>query len=90
MTLLNHITDHTPASAGIRKTIGNFLARAGRLVNYMIAALIAQRARQAHLVLLRTLNHRELRDMGIYRCQVEANLAEAAEARSRKQENSRR
>ena len=90
MTLLNHTTGHTPASATIRATFGYFISRAGELINRAVAALIAQRERQANLVLLRTLNDRELRDIGLARGEIEAGIAEAAAARSRMQQAARR
>jgi len=90
MTLLNHTSGYTPASAWIRRTIGYFLARAGRLINRFVAALIEQRARQANLVLLRSLDDRQLRDIGLNRCDIEGGFAEAAELRSRKQGDVRR
>jgi uncharacterized protein YjiS (DUF1127 family) len=90
MTLLNHTTGHTPASAAIRSTFGYFISRAGQLINGAVAAIIAQRERQANLVLLRTLNDRELRDIGLGRGEIEAGIAEAATARSRMQQAARR
>ena len=86
MTLLNHTTGHTPASATIRASFGYFISRAGQLINRAIAALIAQRERQANLVLLRTLNDRELRDIGLARGEIDGDLAQAAAARSRMQQ----
>jgi uncharacterized protein YjiS (DUF1127 family) len=62
------------------------ISRAGQLVNRAVAALIAQRARQANLVLLRTLNDRELRDIGLARGEIDGDLAQAAAARSRMQQ----
>jgi uncharacterized protein YjiS (DUF1127 family) len=90
MTLLNHTTGHTPASATIRSTFGYFISRAGELVNRAVAAFIAQRERQANLVLLRTLDDRELRDIGLGRSEIEGGLAEAAAMRSRLQQAARR
>ena len=90
MTLLNHTTDHPPASATIRSTFVYFISRAGQLINRAVAALIAQRERQANLVLLRNLNDRELRDIGLARGEIDGNLAEAAAARSRMQQAARR
>jgi len=60
-----------------------------RLANGWIAALIAQRQRQANLVILRSLSNRELRDIGLDRCQIGEGLAEAAKARSRLQQSKR-
>jgi uncharacterized protein YjiS (DUF1127 family) len=90
MTLLNHSTGHIPASATIRSTLGYLISRAGLLVNRAVAAFIAQRERQANLMLLRTLNDRELRDIGLGRSEIEGGLAEAAATRSRHQQATRR
>ncbi|TMJ62750.1 MAG: DUF1127 domain-containing protein [Alphaproteobacteria bacterium] len=57
------------------------------MVNNWIAALIAQREYQAQLILLRSLTDRELRDIGLDRCQAGEGLAEAAQARSRCQQS---
>jgi len=82
MTLLNHTTGHIPASATIRSTFGYLSSRAGQLIDRATAAFIAQRERQANLVLLRTLNDRELRDIGLARGEIGGNIAEAAAAGS--------
>ena len=86
MTLLNHTTGYTPASGSVRRAIGYFLARAGRLINHFVAALIEQRARQASLVLLRSFDDRQLRDIGLDRGTLECGLAEAAKERSQQQD----
>jgi len=90
MTLLNHTTGYTPASATIRRTAQYFMLRAGRLINRFVAALIEQRARQASLVLLRSFDDRQLRDIGLDRCTLECGLAEAARLRSQQQDDVRR
>ena len=90
MTLLNQTTGFTPASDSIRRTIAYFAARAGRLINRFVAALIEQRARQAGLVLLRSFDDRQLRDIGLDRCTIECGLAEAARLRLRQQNAMRR
>jgi uncharacterized protein YjiS (DUF1127 family) len=90
MTLLNHTTGHTPASATIRSTFGYFISRAGQLIDRAVAAFIAQRERRVNLVLLRTLNDRELRDIGLARGEIDGNVAEAAAARSRMRQAPRR
>jgi uncharacterized protein YjiS (DUF1127 family) len=86
MTLLHHTSGNTPASDTIRRTVGYFLGRAGRLINRFIAALIEQRARQASLVLLRSFDDRQLHDIGLDRSTIEGGLAQAAELRSRQQD----
>jgi uncharacterized protein YjiS (DUF1127 family) len=90
MTLLNHTTGYTPASGTVRTAIKHFLARAGRLINLFVAALIEQRARQASLVLLRSFDDRQLRDIGLDRCTLECGLAEAAKLRIQQQDAVRR
>jgi uncharacterized protein YjiS (DUF1127 family) len=82
MTFLNDTSNFSGTSAAIRKALGYFARRAGRLISNWIAARIAHREYQANLALLRTLSDRELRDMGLDRCQIGEGLAEAAKARS--------
>jgi len=90
MTFLNYTTGFTPASGTVRRTVRYFLARAGRLVNRFVEALIEQRARQASLVLLRSFDDRQLRDIGLDRGTLEGGLAEAAKLRLQQQDTMRR
>ena len=83
MTMLNNTSGHYATSAATRRAIGSIVAGLGRLINKWIAAVIAQREHQANLTVLRTLNERELRDMGLDRSQIWEGLAEAAKDRSR-------
>jgi len=84
MTIANDSSIYSSAAPGaFRKMIRKATRRLGRLVNNWIAALIAQREYQAQLILLRSLTDRELRDIGLDRCQAGEGLAEAAQARSR-------
>ena len=62
-----------------------FLARTRRRIDRMVAAAIARRERHAALAALHHLNGRELRDIGIYRSQIDYGLDEAAQVRSRLQ-----
>jgi hypothetical protein len=48
----------------------------------LIAAIIAERERQANAAMLRARSDRELRDMGLVRSQIGAGLAQAAKDRS--------
>ena len=59
-----------------------FILRLARFINGFVANVIAQRERQAQLAVLRSLNDRELKDIGLNRCEVGEGLAEAAKARS--------
>lgn len=59
-----------------------FILRLARFINGFVANVIAQRERQAQLAVLRSLNDRELMDIGLNRCEIGEGLAEAAKARS--------
>jgi uncharacterized protein YjiS (DUF1127 family) len=87
MTMLN--TPPRYAAPTIRRGAAVFLARLGRLVNRWIAAFIAHRERQASLVALRYLSDRDLRDIGINRCDIGDALADRAKARSGMQQSER-
>jgi uncharacterized protein YjiS (DUF1127 family) len=58
-----------------------FILRLARFINGFVANVIAQRERQAQLTVLRSLNDRELMDIGLNRCEIGEGLAEAAKAR---------
>ena len=81
MTMLNTTPDY--AAPAIRRGVIVPLAHLGRLVNCWIAAFIAHRERQANLVALRRLSDRDLKDIGICRCEICETLAERARARQR-------
>jgi uncharacterized protein YjiS (DUF1127 family) len=86
MTILN-ITPHSATTtSAIRRKLGLFLNRLGRLINHSIAAAIAHRARQADIVILRRLSDRELKDIGLTRGDIGEGLAEAARCRIRMQQ----
>jgi uncharacterized protein YjiS (DUF1127 family) len=87
MTMLN--TTPRYAAPPIRRGVAVFLARLGRFVNRAIAAVIAHRERQANLVALRYLGDRDLKDIGIYRCEIGDALEERAQARERIQRSQR-
>ena len=52
------------------------------MINNFVAAIIAERERQANLAILRNLSDRELWDIGLARSQIGAGLAEAAKERA--------
>jgi uncharacterized protein YjiS (DUF1127 family) len=85
MTMLNHTTRYPPALVSIRRGADGLLARTGRLINRLVAAVIARHHRQAELSALRQMSDRQLKDMGLYRCQIGAALDEAAATRERLQ-----
>jgi uncharacterized protein YjiS (DUF1127 family) len=52
-------------------------------LNRWVAAMIAHREREAARFAVRSLNDRELKDIGIHRCQIADGLAEIARRRAR-------
>lgn len=58
--------------------IARFVRRARRVIDKLVAAAIARRQRQVDLMLLRDLSNRELKDIGLYRSQIEYGLQDAA------------
>jgi uncharacterized protein YjiS (DUF1127 family) len=85
MSMLSSISDFSSRPSAIRRSIGIFARGVAAIANRLIAAIIAQRERQANLAVLRTLSDRDLRDMGLMRSQIGAGLAQAANDRSRAQ-----
>ena len=89
MTMLNNTSPYAATAPGVRRGAAVFLARLGRLINQWIAAVIAHRERQAALVALRHLGDRDLKDIGLYRSDIEDALAEKAKDRLRMQHSER-
>jgi uncharacterized protein YjiS (DUF1127 family) len=85
MSMLSNITDLSATPLTVQRTIRLLTRGIFRIVNNLIAAMIAQRERQATLTILRSLSDRELRDMGLSRSQIAGGLAEAAKDRARLQ-----
>ena len=83
MSILSNITDTTPIA--VQRSTRNFARGVFRVINNFVAAIIAERERQANLAILRNLSDRELWDIGIARSQIGAGLAEAAKERARLQ-----
>jgi uncharacterized protein YjiS (DUF1127 family) len=65
--------------------VGSFLVWLGRFVDRLVAAAIARHARHAERAALRQLSDRELKDIGIYRGEIEHGLDEAAKTHARLQ-----
>ena len=90
MSMLNSISGFSEAPfagrrSAIRRSIRAFARSIFRLANNAIAAVIAQRERQATLTILRSMTDRELRDVGVSRNQIGPGLALAARERARAQ-----
>jgi len=90
MTMLGNASNYSETPTAVRRALANCVTRLARLINTGVAAVIAHREYQANLVILRSLNDRELRDIGLERNEIGQGLAEAAKARSRMQQSSRR
>jgi uncharacterized protein YjiS (DUF1127 family) len=86
MSMLNDINDLSAAQFAVQRSIGSLARGVFRIANNFIAAIIAQRERQAALAVLRSLSDRELADMGLSRNQIAGGLAVAAQERAKLQE----
>ena len=82
MSMLSSISEVSSRSLAIRRSIWIFARGVAATANRLIAAIIAERERQANLAVLRALSDRELRDMSLMRSQIGAGLAQAAKDRS--------
>jgi uncharacterized protein YjiS (DUF1127 family) len=80
MSILSNTTDTSPIST--QRSTRRFAQFIVRLINNFVAAVIAQRERQANLAVLRHLSDRELSDIGIARSQISGGLAQAAKERA--------
>jgi uncharacterized protein YjiS (DUF1127 family) len=85
MSMLNSISDFPGATFSVRRSFRAFARGVLRLVNNAVAAVIAQRERQAAFAVLRSMTDRELRDVGISRNQIGPGIALAARERARAQ-----
>ena len=74
-----------PSSMHTPILLGGLGVLLNRLVNRWIASVIARCEREAARVALRQLDDRELKDVGIYRCQVGDAFTEIARERMRLQ-----
>jgi uncharacterized protein YjiS (DUF1127 family) len=67
MTMLNTVPPNATIASAIQRRARFLLKRMGRLLNHWLSAVIAERARQADIFVLRHLNDRELKDIGLTR-----------------------
>jgi len=89
MTMLNNTSSYSVTPVAFRRSARFFIVRLARLLNGWVANAIAQRERRAQQMVLGRLSDRELRDLGLYRCQIGEGLAEAAKDRARFQSSRR-
>ena len=83
MTMLSTLPS-SPTTPFTRKRVLFLAARLRRIVNNYVAAVIASHERRAALAALRQLGDRELKDIGLYRGQVEEAIERAAQQRLRR------
>ena len=84
MTMLTTIPTSATRPFAWRTLI--WLARGRRFINRFFAAVIARHERHAVRAALHRLDDRELKDIGIYRAQIESRLEELAQTRARMQQ----
>ena len=84
MTILTTIPSSTSRPFAWRTAV--LLARLRRLVNRFFAAVIARHERHAAREALRKLDDRHLKDIGMYRSQIDSSLEELAQTRARMQQ----
>ena len=84
MTLMN-IATRPHSAIMLRRRLYVLVRQLGRLIDSCVAAIIAELERRAEIAALRHLSDRELKDIGLYRGQIEGGLAEAARDRLRQQ-----
>jgi uncharacterized protein YjiS (DUF1127 family) len=77
-------TTNEPTSSAVRKKAIVLPARLRRVVNTWVAEALAYRERQVALHALRQYDDRELRDVGLYRGQIEQIIGNASHRRMRR------
>lgn len=82
MTMHRDMRSFRPAAPTIRRRLTVFL-------NRWVAAMIAHREREAARFMPGHLNDRALKDIGIYRSQINDGLAEIARGRALRQRSER-
>jgi len=83
MTLLT--TARSSNTRLFRRRLFVFLSRLGRLVDDWVAFVISDYERRAEIAALQHMSDRQLKDIGLYRGQIEGALSEAARDRLRQQ-----
>jgi uncharacterized protein YjiS (DUF1127 family) len=84
MTMLTTIPTSATRPFAWRTAI--LLARLRRFINRFLAAVIARHERHAAREALRRLDDRHLKDIGMYRSQIDSRLEEVAQMRARMQQ----
>ena len=84
MTMLTNMQTSATRPFALRAAVR--LAHLRRFINRFFAAVIARHERQAARAVLHRLDDRQLKDLGIYRAQIESNLEDLAQTRARMQQ----
>ena len=84
MTILTTIPTSATRPFAWRTAV--WLARGRRFINRFFAAVIARHERHAAREALRKLDDRHLKDIGMYRSQIDSSLEELAQTRARMQQ----
>jgi uncharacterized protein YjiS (DUF1127 family) len=82
MTMLNNTSIYSATPVAFRRSVRFFILRLARFINDFVSNVIARRESQSQLAVLRSLNDRELMDIGLNRCEIGEGLAESAKVRS--------
>ena len=83
MIMLSNTTNLSATSLTIQRSTRLFTRGIFGIVNNFVAAIVAERERQANLIILRSLSDRDLKDIGLCRNQIGGDLTEAARERAR-------
>ena len=83
MTLLT--TTRSSNTRLFRRRLFVFLSQLGRMVDDWVAFIIADFERRAEIAALQHMSDRQLKDIGLYRGQIEGAIVEAARDRLRQQ-----
>ena len=84
MTMLTNMQTSATRPFALRAAVR--LAHLRRFMNRFFAAMIARHERQAVRAALHRLDDRELKDIGMFRTQIESSLEDLAQTRARMQQ----
>lgn len=84
MTMLTNMQTSATRPFALRAAVR--LAHLRRFINRFFAGVIARHERNAARAVLHRLDDRQLKDLGIYRAQIESSLEDLAQTRARMQQ----
>lgn len=77
---------YTTSAPTIGRSLKRLSVRLSRLTNGIVTRVLSETTRRLELAKLHRLSDRELKDMGVYRSQIDHGLDEVAKHRSLKQQ----